>query len=273
MTKIFNLINSECQFIQEMINMGMTQIRKANFQKKGLYYESFTCLTVGLERLLKLIIILDNYNDSNTFYTQEQLKRLGHKINNLYSKCVNIGNKYGVDKKYSENDNIYNSIIDILSEFADNGGNNRYYNLNYISEVNTNGFILPKDTMCKWYENIDEYIYNNKISIKKKQEIETRSNLFGHVLNKGALIRFNLENSILINDGISFCLNINRQLACQKYRVLFLAQIVRYLSNILNELCDAFWRKSDDDIPYFYDYFRVYRCDDNFLKNKRNFYE
>lgn len=273
MTKIFNLINSECQFIQEMIDIGITQIRKADLQQKGLYYQSFTCLSVGLERLLKLIIILDTYNDTDTFYTQEQLRRLGHKINNLYSKCVSIGNKYGVNKKYSENDTIYNSIIDILSEFADTGDNNRYYYLNYISEVNRNEFVLPKDTMCKWYENIDEYIYNSKISAKKKQEIESHSNLLGHVLNTGTIISFNLENNILINDGISFLLNKNRQLACQKYRVLFVAQIVRYLSNILNKLCDALWRKSNNNIPYFYDYFRVYRCDDNYLKNKKKFHE
>ena len=274
MTKTFNLINSECQFIQEMINMGITQIRNADFQRKGLYYQSFTSLSVGLERLLKLIIILDKYNDTNTFHTQSQLRRsFGHNIKVLYLKCVDVGDRYDVNKMYSESDEIYNNIIDILSEFADVGNDNRYYNLNYISEVETNGFVLPKDTMCKWYEKVDEYIFNNKISDKKKIEIEERSKSMGNLLNLGARIHYTSENNVSINDGVSFCLNKNRQLACQKYRVLFIAQIIRYLSSILNKLGDALWQKSNDNIPYFYDYFRVYRCDDISLKNKKRFIE
>lgn len=70
MTNLFKLINSECQFSEELINYGITQLRKADLQHRGLYYQAFANLSMGFERLLKLIIILDNYHANNELFTQ-----------------------------------------------------------------------------------------------------------------------------------------------------------------------------------------------------------
>ena len=271
MTKLFHLINSECNFANDILNSGVELIRKANFQDKGLYYQAFTCLSVGLERLMKLIIILDNYLQHNQLYTKNELKNIGHDISNLYSKCINIGNNRNIDKKYSDPDEIYKKIIDILSEFANLGEQNRYYNLNYISLANNKTFSLPKDTTCKWVEQIDYYIYNNKVSEKKKIDIEQQNMFWGQMLNEGALILFEAEDNSKINNGLLYMAHKSRQIACQGFRVLFVAQIIRYLSRVLSHISDKLKSIHPQDIPYLNEYFIIYRNDDNILKKRKCF--
>lgn len=271
MTKLFNLINSECQFAVELIDYGITQIRKADLQRKGLYYQAFTNLSVGLERVLKLIIIFDNFLKTGALHTQNQLKQMGHNLSDLYKKCVIIGEEYRVQKEFSEPDEVYENLIKILSDFANTGNDNRYFNLNYISEVNAPGFELPKDATFKWYEQIDGYIYDHKISDKKKMKFENENRVFGQMLNGGASINFSSETNAEIDNGVDFCFNKNRQILCQPYRVLFVAHIVRYLSNILNETAYKLQTSGVQDIPYVNEYFRVYRCEDSFLLKKCRF--
>ena len=267
MTKAFNLINSECQFTQEIINIGITQIRKADCQKRGLYYQAFTCLSVGLERLMKLILVTQTYKDENRFLSEEELKGIGHKISDLYSRCREIGIQYNIRGNFSENDELYNKIIHILSEFAETGHDNRYYNLNYVSRANDEDFILPKDAIHKWYDEIDGFIYNNKISAKVKEKTEIRCRLMGQMLSSCSLIDFDSEDGSELQDGESFLLNKNRQILCQEYRVLFVAQIVRYLSEILNKVADNL----DENIPFVSEYFVMYRGDDATLRKKKDF--
>lgn len=272
MTNLFKLINSECQFSEELINYGITQLRKANLQRKGLYYQAFADLSMGFERLLKLIIILDNYYVNNELFTQSQLKKLGHDVSHLYGQCIAIGDKYKIEKQYSENDDIYAQIMTVLSDFANTGNDNRYFNLNYISEVNLPGFVLPKDATYKWYGQIDGYIYENKVNKRYKTKIEQQSIMLGSLLDTCAMFAFNSETNNEVNNGVDFYLNKNRQLVCQPYRVLFVAQIVRYLSMILSDLSYKLRSTDNQNIPCLDEYFVIYQYNDNsYLLRKRNF--
>ena len=51
----------EAQFTKEILGIGVTQLFKANYATKGIYYQSFTCLSTGLERFAKLCLILNYY--------------------------------------------------------------------------------------------------------------------------------------------------------------------------------------------------------------------
>src|SRR5438128_8770471 len=55
----FLLLQQEGYLIRTSIAQGLTSLRSANLNKKGDYYAAFFGLSIGLERLLKVIIILD----------------------------------------------------------------------------------------------------------------------------------------------------------------------------------------------------------------------
>lgn len=48
---IFIAFLKEAQFTKELLAIGVTQLYKANYASKGIYYQSFVCLSTGIERL------------------------------------------------------------------------------------------------------------------------------------------------------------------------------------------------------------------------------
>ena len=57
--ELFEVLNKEAQFTCKMLCFGVTQIRKANYVRKGLYFQAFFNLSTGLERIGKLCLILN----------------------------------------------------------------------------------------------------------------------------------------------------------------------------------------------------------------------
>ena len=58
-------LEQEGYLISSCLSMGLTELRKADVYNKGAFYSSFFNLSVGLERLLKSIIILIRLQKKN----------------------------------------------------------------------------------------------------------------------------------------------------------------------------------------------------------------
>ena len=265
-SKVFSLIQNECLFAQDLLSLGVNQLSKADIFHKGIYYQCLTTLSTGIERLQKLIIVLDKYKTDGTFLSENELKRLGHSIVLLYNQCDTIGKKYNISTDFSETQQIYDEIIETLSLFASYEKENRYYNLNYLSIVNDENGDLPKDCIYMWHEKVDGYIWENKIPDKIKRKLICNSMALGNMINEGARISFESETREEISDGTDMLLNINVSDVCKKYRRLYVVQIIRYLSNILN--CFSQDMK-DENIPYLPDFFLMFRLmDEDILRRK-----
>lgn len=78
----------EAQFTNEMLGEGATQIRRANYAAKGIYFQAFTALSTGLERIGKLCLMIDYYIKSggNFPYLAYLKNQIGHKIDLIYRK-------------------------------------------------------------------------------------------------------------------------------------------------------------------------------------------
>ena len=101
MTNIFNeqfkALLKEAQFTKEMLGTGVTQIREANYAKKGVYFQSFTSLATGLERIGKLCLMLDYYIDNKgKFPDSKYFKKIGHDISHIYAESMGIVQKRSV---------------------------------------------------------------------------------------------------------------------------------------------------------------------------------
>src|SRR5256885_10360503 len=125
MTRIFNeqfkALLKEAQFTKEMLGSGVTQIRKANYAKKGVYFQSFTSLATGLERIGKLCLMLDYYIDNKgKFPDSKYFKKIGHDISHIYAESMGIVQKRSVSLKFLKNLDgaIHQNILTILSDFA-----------------------------------------------------------------------------------------------------------------------------------------------------------
>jgi hypothetical protein len=133
----FNALPKEAQFAFEILNSGATQIRKANYAKKGAYYQSFINLTVGIERIAKLCVLLDYYIENNGKFPNDKfVRKIGHNINKLYNQSMVIKQKYSFQFRFLNNLNeIHLNIINILSSFATK---DRYENINILVNAKQN---------------------------------------------------------------------------------------------------------------------------------------
>src|SRR5947209_276246 len=78
------LLMQEGHLVRSSLTTGLTALRSAHRGERGLYYTGFFQLSIGVERLLKAILIVDHMSKNNLDTpTRETLKKFGHKITEL----------------------------------------------------------------------------------------------------------------------------------------------------------------------------------------------
>jgi hypothetical protein len=149
-----NISKEETLLLQEAglsstsIGQGMTMLRKAWWQNEWNFYQAFFLLSIGIERLLKIIVILRFKSDNNSFPSDNLLKKLGHDI----KKLIVTVESYNINEEVTTCE-VEIAIIDFLTAFAKS---NRYYNLDAIS-----GMQVANNPLSEWK------IIQNKIKQKE----------------------------------------------------------------------------------------------------------
>lgn len=100
----FKLLNREAALVSSLLSNGLADFRNIS-KGNGYYYQAFYSISIGLERLLKLLILSKSRVNS--------VKAFNHDIKKLFSE---VGIVFGKDS-------IEQSIINFLHEFA---SKNRY---------------------------------------------------------------------------------------------------------------------------------------------------
>ena len=115
-SETFHALVKEAQFTKEMLGSGATQIRNANYATKGIYFQAFTSLSTGLERIGKLCLMLDYYLDScGQFPDEKYLKNeIGHNISLIYTKSLAVIHKRSMSLEYLQdlNGEIHQNILE-----------------------------------------------------------------------------------------------------------------------------------------------------------------
>lgn len=142
----FLLLQQEGYLISSCLALGLTELRTANVHNKGAFYSSLLNISVGLERLMKAIIIMQHMLNNNlSVPTKKQLKGYGHNIIELYDECVKISicNSDNLPNRSSLN-NTNQELLALLSDFSQS---TRYHNLDALSSQQTG-----KDPIEHWGE-------------------------------------------------------------------------------------------------------------------------
>ena len=72
-SKEFIALLDEALFTKDILGIGVTQLYKANYAQRGIYYQTFICLSTGIERIGKLCLILDSYIENNGKFPNEMV--------------------------------------------------------------------------------------------------------------------------------------------------------------------------------------------------------
>jgi len=171
----FTLFQHEGYLIRDTLCTGLTALRNTRPPDKGGYYKAFFSLSIGTERLLKIIVILEYLLKNNFRYpTNKELKAFGHDLLSLYRAAEKISPNYpeSVKNPFST-DKINLHIVQCLAEFAKE---TRYYNLDQLTQKTT-----TEDPVAYWNEIFFE-VFMKDVPLRRQQIVLHQSEGLGEAL-------------------------------------------------------------------------------------------
>lgn len=271
--ELFDALNKEAQFTCEMLCAGVTQIRNANYARRGIYFQAFTSLSTGLERIGKLCLILDyiiknngNYPDDD--YLKKKIRHhieeeIRHDIEKIYQEVLELKQEYlfNFDFLQDLNVDIYQTILRILSRF---GKGDRYSNINLIVNKRTHD-----DPIRIWCEQVDLYLFKNSVSLRKKKRIRNNSQIVSQIMEPFTIVRHTGEdeNAILSIEDASYRTGVFE--AVSPYRQLYTFHIIRFFVEMLDCLEYKIIKEFRFEIPSFSEIFRIFYNGDSYIKRRK----
>jgi hypothetical protein len=263
--EIFNALCNEAQFSKELLGSGATQIRKANYATQGLYFQAFSNLSIGIERIGKLCLILDHFIETKgKFPTNTHLKNIiGHDLEKLYkqSQDVIIRRKIKLKNLQTIDNPIQNNILAILSKFAKG---DRYSNFDFLV-----GSSHQSDPTGQWYVKVDKLIFEKDITKKRKCTIRDNAESAGF-MNQLGMVLHTSEQGTKINDYVDASYRTGVFEAVAPKRQLYVLQIIRYWVDILFELQYLSMQINHEATPYFTEILGGFGNDDSYIRTKKN---
>lgn len=133
-TPTFHVLEQEGLLAKACLCNGLTALRHANLgeNQKGLFYSAFFELSIGFERMMKLIVILDHMGRHDLKPPpKKDIEGLGHKLINLFAETKKIGSSLGLDAldQHGLSSVSYRTLV-FLNDFAHTDG--RYSNINHL---------------------------------------------------------------------------------------------------------------------------------------------
>jgi hypothetical protein len=225
-------VGREAQLAAEQAAHGVTVLGRANHAQTGLYTQAFFGLSIGLERMGKLIFLADHAIRSNgAFPTDQDLRKIGHDLASLLAKCEMIGAGLNQNRDYMArpSDAIHRGIEEVLSLFA---MKLRYYNLNHVAGA-TQG---QQDPVALWWEKVAMPICDRHYSQRQREKDKADAVAFETKVGEITFVFYFTETGELIQDVHTLFTRDRATRVVQKYGRLYTLQIVRWLASIMSDL-------------------------------------
>lgn len=258
----FLALLKEAQFTKEMLGTGATQIRKATYASKGIYFQAFTSLCTGLERAGKLSIMLDYYIDNGRFPDANHMKKvIGHKLVAIHQALTSIVAKRDLTGRYLSEltDPVHQAILQVLSDFAEG---DRYSNINLLVNDPRQG-----DPVASWHCRVDEPLFQRKVSTKRKASIRGNATLAEAVLGPMSTVLHSSETGGMITTIEDASYRTGMYEAVAPHRQLYVLQIIRYWIEVLSSL--YYVVPASEDIPHLSEIFAMFYNDDSYLRTRK----
>lgn len=260
----------EAHLCKRLIETGLTVLRGADAANTGAYYQAFFELSTALERLGKLILALDFFQESGTFPSDRYFRdstKTGKGHHELYSlmtrvEAINLKRGYGVENVLLESSSEL-SLLNFLSAFANS---ERYYNL---KSLNKQGSAID-DPVATW-ERLMIPLIPEKRKKLNKEEVETMHfAIYLEEQNLPVLIHQRTENNDSIRSLATGAQHAYTMRRANEEGVLLCIHIFRYLSQMINKTTTQLHRQRIQ-VPHFNEFFYLWLNKDSYLRGRRNF--
>jgi hypothetical protein len=158
----FLRLQNEGFLMQGCFKSSLTALRKSSGQERAPLYVALFNFSIGLERLLKLLLILDHgVRDAGAILA---MKQFGHKLGELFRQSQVLLQQYNIPTPPNcVLDDIDQQLVSILEDFAVSG---RCFNLDALS-----GGAKSDDPLARWQKLILS-IYERDVPPSKRNTSE-----------------------------------------------------------------------------------------------------
>ena len=261
-------IRREAMLIRHLIGSGATALGRANYADKiGEYYIAFFGLSIGLERLAKLILVAD-YAISNggAMPAEKVLRKYEHKLAALMDAADQVGTKHSLKLDYPcPTTVISKKIIECLDAFAD-ARRGRYANFAALGDPNFG----QEEPIRRWWGDVAELILEEHYYGKALQK-----RVEGHALDADAQmspssVLYINENGDAMLDGLASSIRTGQTKLVQQCGRYSTLTVIRWLSGLFSELSrSACYTHSIDAFSDVWEHFQSYTVDDNLLRTRK----
>ncbi|MCY3824215.1 MAG: hypothetical protein OXG62_10140 [Nitrospinae bacterium] len=262
-------IGREASLVRHLIGSGVTSLGKANYaDKEGEYYTAFFGLSIGLERLAKLILVADfTILNDGQMPAEEVVRNFGHKLVLLLDTVNEISINHNLVLEYTRpNSEISNVIVECLDAFAD-ASRGRYANFASLGDPN----LGPEEPIRKWWGDVVELILAEHYYGKPVQErVEGNATIIDSLMSSVSTVFYFDEEGDAIKDVYSASVRTGQTEIVQCFSRFYALMVVRWLSDVFSQLSQKACGEHNVEAFFgVYEYFNTYRVADNFLKTRK----
>ena len=263
-------LHREASLVSQLLGSGATALGRASYGRGfGEYYTAFFGLSIGIERLAKLILVADYAMDNaGALPGQAVVRKYGHKIKELINQVEIVAEKRSISVPYLAPTNpICLSVITCLDAFAD-ASRGRYANFEAIGNPNFNPADEPVN---KWWSEVVEPILDKHYRGKQVEAgVKNRAAIIDAMLGEVSMVLFTDESGNVMSDVSTASERTGQTKWAQKYGRFYTLSVVRWLSHIFSELVrDAGYHGGIDSLFGHYEFFNTYTVDDTFLLTRK----
>ena len=269
-TPEWSILGREAMLARQLIGTGVTALGRANYaDNKGEYYNAFFGLSVGIERLAKLILVADHaLRHRGQVPSPGDIRKFGHKLKALAKKAEDISDGYRLDLTYPRpTNNISAAVVDCLDSFAD-AKRGRYANLEALGDPNLKSEFEP---IQKYWAKVAEPILKKHY---KGTRVEARVEMNAHAVDQmmGGIssVHFFDETGAPIQDVYSGSLRTGQTKVVQRWGRYYTLCTVRWLSDVFSQLTrKACYDHNIDACFGLWEHFWTYTVPDEFLRTRK----
>ena len=262
-------IGRETMLVRHLLGSGATSLGRASYgDQMGEYYTAFFGLTVGLERLAKLILVVDHaISNGGTMPEEKVIKRYGHKLVSLLDAVAKIEVKHSLKLEYNRpTDPISAKIVDLLDAFAD-ATRGRYANFAALGDPN----LSREEPIARWWTDVATLILKSHYKGMPIQvRVEANAEVVHEFMTPSATVLYNNESGDTMQDMRTTSLHTGQTKIVQRFGRFYTLSIVRWLSELLSELArQACYTHQIDAFFGLWECLQTYTVPDEFLKSRK----
>jgi hypothetical protein len=266
----WHALRREASLVSQLIGSRATALGRASYADGfGEYYTAFFGLSIGIERLAKLILTADHaIEHGGALPEQAVVRKFGHKLMALVEKADQIATKHGLALEYPKpGDSICWAAVDCLDAFAD-ASKGRYANF---EQIGNPAFDPNNEPVNRWWINVVEPIFDKHYRGKSAEAgVQERAAIIDAMVGSASFVRHINEQGAMMTNVATASERTGKTEWAQKYGRFYTLSVVRWLSSIFDRLVhEATYGKNIDALFGHNEFFTTYRVPDSFLLTRK----